>query len=123
MNHDGDEDDHTTQVQITGDQGFSKTIHAFLPKRLTRSQSVNISVSRDANVLIGVSIEKATVESKKGDELCQASVHVSRGLRKQRSMLSMSASSPARKNWVARAKEFIFRRTKNHFGPPPPIPP
>jgi hypothetical protein len=125
VHQDVEEDDHTTQVQITGPRNFSKAIQAFLPRRLTRSQSVNIVTSRDANMMIDVSVEKATVEAQKSDQLSQANVHLGRRLPKKPSTLSMSASSPPVKSWIAKAKDFTrkFRRTKNLSGPADPIPP
>jgi hypothetical protein len=73
-------------------------------------------------MVIGVSIEQATVESEAGDEPNQASVHINRSLRKKPSTLSIAASLPAGKGWLAKAKGFtrIFRRTKNPSGPADP---
>ena len=116
VHQDAVENDHTTQVQITGHQNLSRAMQAFLPRQLVRSRSVNVVTSRDTNVVIDVSVEKATVESTKDDELNRASVHLGgKSLRKQASTISMSASSPARTGWVAKAKVFTrrFRRTKN----------
>ncbi|KAF8237429.1 hypothetical protein L208DRAFT_516752 [Tricholoma matsutake] len=120
-----EEDEHTTEVQITGTQKFPNAMQSFLPRRLTRSRSVNVVPSKDANMVIDVSIEKATVESEKSDQLSQASVHLGGSLRKQPSTLTMSASSLARKGWVTKAKGFTrrFRRTTTPSGSANPIPP
>ena len=112
---DTEENDHTTQIQITGPQNLSRAMQAFLPRQLTRSRSIDVVTAMDMNVVIDVSVEQATVESTKDDEPNQASVHLGRSLRKQPSTVSMSASSQASKSWVAKAKGFTrrFRRTKN----------
>jgi len=123
--HQDRENDHTTQVQITGPQSLSRAMQAFLPRQLTRSRSINVVASMDTNVVIDVSVEKAIIESTKDDELNRASVHLGRSLRKQASTVSMSASSPARKGWVAKAKGITrrFRRTKHPSQPLNLVPP
>lgn len=121
---DVEDNDHTTQVHITGAKSISRAMQVFLPRQLSRSRSVSVVASRDANMVIDVSIEKATVESETGDEPRRASVHLGRTVRKQPSTLSMSASLPAAKGWVTKAKNFTrrLRRTKRFSGPANTIP-
>ncbi|KAF9460722.1 hypothetical protein BDZ94DRAFT_880937 [Collybia nuda] len=108
-----EEDSHVTQMrQIAGRQSISKAVGGFLPRRLSRARSANVIATGDGNMVIGVSVEEATVESEEGVETSRASVHAPGGLRNQASRLSMAGSSPARSSWVAKAKGFTqkFRR-------------
>jgi len=106
------EDVHVTQMhQIAGRQSISKTVGSLLPRRLSRARSANI-LAGEGNVVIGVSVEEATVESAEGAEASHAVVHAPGALRKQPSRLTMAGSSPARNSWVAKARGFTqkFRR-------------
>jgi len=117
------EDNHVTQMhQIAGRQSISKTIGSLLPRRLSRTRSANILVG-EANVMIGVSVEEATEESAEGAEASQTVIHAPGALRNQPSRLTMAGSSPARNNWVAKAKGFTqkFRRKSKAAGPASPL--
>jgi hypothetical protein len=108
-----EEDSHVTQMrQIAGRQSISKAVEGFLPRRLSRARSTNVIATGDANLVIGVSVEEATVESEEGVETSRASVHAPGALRNQASRLTMAGSSPARNSWVAKARGFTqkFRR-------------
>ncbi|KAF5386028.1 hypothetical protein D9615_002325 [Tricholomella constricta] len=113
------EDNHVTQMlHIAGRQSISKAMGGLLPRRLSRARSTNILVG-EANVIIGVSVEEATVESTEGVEASQTVVHAPGALRNQPSRLTMAGSSPARNSWVAKAKGFTqkFRRKSKASSP------
>jgi len=107
------EDNHrvTQMLHIAGRQSISKAVGSLLPRRLSRARSSNI-VLEDANVVIGVSVEEATVESAEDAEAYHVVVHAPAILRNRTSRLSMAGSSPARSDWIARAKALAhkFRR-------------
>lgn len=104
--------------QIAGRQSISKAVEGFLPRRLSRARSTNVLTTGDGNMVIGVSVEEATVESEEGVETNCARVHAPGGLRNQASRLTMAGSSPPRSNWVAKAKGFTqkFRRKSKTAG-------
>ncbi|KAG6866688.1 hypothetical protein C0991_000798 [Blastosporella zonata] len=103
------EEDHATQMlHIAGRQTISKAVGNFLPRRLSRARSANILVA-DANVVIGVSVEEATVVFTGGAEAAQTVVHAPGALRNQPSRLTMAGSSPARSSWVHKAKSFALK--------------
>lgn len=108
-----EEDSHVTQMhQIAGRQSISKAVGGLLPRRLSRARSANVLSTSEANMVIGVSVEEATVESAEGAETSFTSVHAPGALRHQPSRLTMAGSSPARNKWVSKAKVFTqkFRR-------------
>ncbi|RDB25166.1 hypothetical protein Hypma_007981 [Hypsizygus marmoreus] len=108
-----EEDNHVTQMhRIVGRQSISQTVGGLLPRRLSRSRSANVLLAGEANVVIGVSVEEATVEAAEGAEMSGTSIHAPGALRNQPSRLTMAGSSPARNSWVAKAKGFTqkFRR-------------
>lgn len=118
-----EEDGHVTQLhQIAGRQTISQTVEGLLPRRLSRARSANVLAAGDARMVIGVSVEEATRESGEGGEASRASVHAPGGLRSQPSRITMAGSSPARSNWVAKAKgltEKLRRKSKSSgHGPP-----
>lgn len=94
------EDAHgVTQIhQIAGRQTISKAVGGLIPRRLSRSQSANVMSSRDASMVIGISVQEATVEAAEDDTSNQAMVHASGSLNRQ--------------GWLTKAKSFTkkFRR-------------
>ncbi|GLB37342.1 hypothetical protein LshimejAT787_0403930 [Lyophyllum shimeji] len=117
------EDNHVTQIhQIAGRQSISKTVGKMLSRRLSRARSANIHVG-EGNVIIGVAVEEATVESAEDAEANRVVVHAPRALRNQPSRLTMAGSSPARNSWVAKAKGFTqkFRRKSKIIDPASPL--
>lgn len=107
-----EEDNHVTQMRrIAGRQSISKAVGGFLPRRLSRSRSANVVLTGGANVVIGVSVEEATVESKE-DGGSSASVHAPHALRSRTSKLNMNEPMGPSSSWAAKAKGFTqkFRR-------------
>lgn len=81
-------------------------------------RSANALATGGANIIIGVSVEEATVESE-GAEISYTNVHVPGGLRHRPSRLTMAGSSPARKNWVAKAQGFTQKFNRKAPKPTP----
>ncbi|TFK45099.1 hypothetical protein BDQ12DRAFT_718206 [Crucibulum laeve] len=122
-----EDDHHVTQMeQIAGRQSISKKVGSMLPRRLSRARSANVIAAGDANMVIGVSVQEATVETPEDedeDERSGASVHAPGGLRYQASRMSMPGSVPPSKgSWVTRAKGFTqkFRRKGKQLSPTDP---
>ncbi|KAJ6612289.1 hypothetical protein B0H10DRAFT_1807815 [Mycena sp. CBHHK59/15] len=107
-----EEDHHVTQMHtIAPRQSISRAVGGFFPRRLSRARSTVLPSSGDGNVVIGVSVEAATVEMAEDAVLNPTVVHAPGGLRSQASKGSM-ASVPGKNNWALRAKNFTkkFRR-------------
>ncbi|KAG6813762.1 hypothetical protein H0H92_007714 [Tricholoma furcatifolium] len=113
------EQEHATQMlHIAGRQSISKTVTNYLPRRLSRARSTNLLVA-DANVVIGVSVEEATVESPEGAEAGRTVIHAPGSLRNQTSRLTMPGALPSRSNWIAKAKSFALKLRRKTKGVEP----
>ncbi|KAF5355451.1 hypothetical protein D9758_006291 [Tetrapyrgos nigripes] len=110
------EDAHqVTQVhRIAPRQSISRTVGSLIPRRLSRaSRQVIAETNAAGDVVIGVSVEAATVEAEGGaGEAVQATVHAP-GLRPKASKASLvSLGSGSGGGWLHKAKSFTgkFRR-------------
>lgn len=123
-----EDDNHVTQVhQIAARQSISQTMGVFLPRRLSRARSANVLKSGDSTVLIGVSVQEATVETPSEDGVTisrRASVHAPGSLRNQSSRLTMADSIPYSSGWVNKAKDFTMKLRRRSIVPnlPRPLP-
>lgn len=114
------EDNHVTHMhKIGGRQSISKAVGGLMPRRLSRTRSANVLSSGNGNMIIGVSVEEATVESAEDVDTCCARVHAPGALRNQPSRLTMAGSSPVKDSWVTKAKGFTqkFRRKGKRVDP------
>jgi len=113
------EEHHTTHVQkIAPRQSISRAVGGLLPRQLSRARSSSVVDTEDANVIIGVAVEEATVETPEDEAPIAAVVHAPAGLRNQTSRLSM-ASSQGRAAWASKVKGFTkkFRRKSSKPAP------
>ncbi|PFH47476.1 hypothetical protein AMATHDRAFT_6694 [Amanita thiersii Skay4041] len=118
-----EEETHITQVyEVSCRNSLSKAMSEFLPRRLSRSLSTQIvpSATKETSVVIGVSVEEATVEVTDGDseELTRATVHAPNSTRNRTSRLTLSGSNVTRPAWVTKAKDItekVRRRSKTLF--------
>lgn len=103
-----EEDHHVTQVhQIVGRHTISKAMGNLIPRRLSRARSASVIANGDANMVIGVSVEEATVESPVDIEASRrVIVHAPGNLRSQTSHGSMACSTSATSSWLTKAKVF-----------------
>jgi hypothetical protein len=106
--HHLEDDQQVTQVeQIHGRQPFQKTVEAILPRRMSRSHSSNI-LSPSTHLVIGVSVEKATVDAR-SEDIHTTTVHATNaGDLRPRTSRSVSAlgAKPLSNGLVERAKSF-----------------
>jgi hypothetical protein len=121
-----EEDHHVTQVhQIAGRHTISKAMGNLLPRRLSRARSASVNANGDANVVIGVSVEEATVESQLDIEGSRVIVHAPGNLRSQASQGSMVCSTSGTSGWKSKAKVLSQKlrpksKSVSARRPPPP---
>ncbi|KAH7921443.1 hypothetical protein BV22DRAFT_1038658 [Leucogyrophana mollusca] len=118
-----EDDHHVTQVErIAGRQTLPKTMGAILPRRLSRTQSQNVLSSANTNVVIGVSVEEATVDAshpRHEGSRAMAYATKSTALRTRASTLSVPNAQPSGNSLMARAKGIAQKmRRKSKAGPP-----
>ncbi|KAF8627775.1 hypothetical protein AX17_006140 [Amanita inopinata Kibby_2008] len=121
-----EEDQHITQVYtVTGRHSFTKAMNEFLPRRLSKSVSEQVVPysPRDSNVVIGVSVEEATVEvNEDSEEPAGATVYAPNSVRNRSSRLTLPGSSNSTgAAWAAKAKDIttkIRQRSKSVFSAP-----
>lgn len=133
------DDEHVTQVhRIAPRQSISRAIGNVLPRRLSRARSRPVLREGDmaGNMVIGISVQAATVEAS-GNEVDEppltSSVYATfaeadRSLQTKPSQSSLrsnvspnSSGSGANSGWVARAKSFtnkLRRKSKQHLTDP-----
>ncbi|KAG6837822.1 hypothetical protein H0H93_016190 [Arthromyces matolae] len=111
-----EDNDHATQMlHISGRQSISKTVGNFIPRRLSRSRSANVLVA-DANVVIGVSVEEATVESSEPDiETARTVIHAPKSLRNKSSRLTL-AGYPIGGHLLEKVRMLAKRLRPKHKG-------
>ncbi|KAF8157204.1 hypothetical protein B0H34DRAFT_712680 [Crassisporium funariophilum] len=111
-----EDDSHVTQMHHIAGRGITAKI---IPRRLSRSHSASVipTTSTEPNVIIGVSVQEATLASTPEDGVVtvsrRASVSASASLRHQSSRSSMARPKTANSsNWISKAKSFTqkFRR-------------
>ncbi|PPQ81557.1 hypothetical protein CVT25_013400 [Psilocybe cyanescens] len=117
-----EDDNHVTQMHhIAARPSISSKM---IPRRLSRSQSTSIIPPRgaptiDSSVIIGVSVQEATVESDGEDDGAvvtrsrRTSIQAAGTLRHQSSRLTIPApkvpNSVSSMGWLAKAKDFTLR--------------
>jgi hypothetical protein len=105
-----DEDTHhVTQVsQIMGRRGtISKAVSGFIPRSLSRARSANVLRMQDGSMVVGVSVERATVDGQ-DEELKGSTVHAPGSLSAPRSPTRLSFTNPAGENGLL--KTFLRRK-------------
>ncbi|KAK7036481.1 hypothetical protein VNI00_011678 [Paramarasmius palmivorus] len=119
-----EDNDHVTQVhRIAARQSISRAIGNVIPRRLSRARSRPVLAEGDSMV-IGVSIQAATVEASEVDEELPTSTVVSAAtsLKDKSSKSSLKSDSVSGGGgWVARAKSFtskLRRKSKQQLTDP-----
>ncbi|KAG7091195.1 hypothetical protein E1B28_010246 [Marasmius oreades] len=119
-----EDDDHVTQVQrIAPRQSIVRSIGNAIPRRLSKARSRPIMTEGDmsSNMVIGVSVQAATVEVDEAPDEEQPStgavVHAAGLLKNQKSKSTLNSvgGSGNGRGWIARAKSFtnkLRRRSK-----------
>ncbi|EKM75711.1 hypothetical protein AGABI1DRAFT_116193 [Agaricus bisporus var. burnettii JB137-S8] len=104
-------EDHTqiTQVQtIAGKPGLSRAVSSILPKRLSRTQSVNVFVPpTELNLVIGVSIHESRTESPASETLQLGTTATVSALGNQLNNKNSRRSLTANTKWLAKAKSYM----------------
>jgi hypothetical protein len=107
--HHLEDDQHVTQVeQIDGRQPFQKRVDAILPRRMSRSHSHNV-LSPSTHVVIGVSVEKATVDAAHPhSDGIRTTIHAAKAgeLRPRASAISAQVAQSPADGLIQRAKSF-----------------
>ncbi|KXN93221.1 hypothetical protein AN958_00145, partial [Leucoagaricus sp. SymC.cos] len=106
-----------TQIQqIAGKPGFSKTVHNFLPRRLSRTKSASmLTPVTEANLVIGVSVQQSTTESLDSFDSTKGIVttvtisapgsdHAHAKLHNKSSRRTLSAAAHPGAKWLAKAR-------------------
>ncbi|KAJ7281460.1 hypothetical protein C8J57DRAFT_1500159 [Mycena rebaudengoi] len=120
-----EEDHHVTQMHTIGPrQSISRAVGGLLPRRLSRARSSvlpSAGESSGGNVVIGVSVQAATVETPENGELGATVIHAPGALRNQASKGSLT-SNFGKKSWALIAKNFTkkFRRKSSAALTTPP---
>jgi len=121
--HAEDQTQVTQMRRIAGREGLTKII----PRKLSRAHSAVIPSTADGSMVIGVSVQEATVHSILTDEdgqepntTSRVSVHAPGSIRHQTSQMTISGPTLAISTWGERAKGFTqkFRRKKSNERPP-----
>lgn len=109
--------------RIAGKESLTKMI----PRKLSRARSAVIPSTVDGGLIIGVSVQEATVHSILTDEdeqepntTSRVSVHAPGSIRYQTSRMTISGPTLATNTWAEKAKGFTqkFRRKKAMSAPP-----
>ncbi|KAF9268508.1 hypothetical protein L218DRAFT_513700 [Marasmius fiardii PR-910] len=117
-----EDDDHVTQVHRIAPR--QSIVSSIVPRRLSRARSRPIISEGDtsSNMVIGVSVQAATVEVPPNEEQPSAGavVHTRGPLKNQssKSTLNSGGGSSNGRGWIARAKSFtnkLGRRSKPHL--------
>ncbi|KAF9075614.1 hypothetical protein BDP27DRAFT_1041751 [Rhodocollybia butyracea] len=119
-----EDDNHVTQVhRIAARQTLTRTMGSFLPRRLSRARSRPVIEDMDGTLVIGVSVQAATVEESNDAEsrlptaivIAGGNDSLSPALNPKASKSSLrsvsSNNNPSNTNWVAKFTKILRRKS------------
>ena len=120
------DDDVVTQVyRSPARNSITKVMGDLMPLRMIRSNSEHRIpyAARESAMVVGVQVEKATVEASADSEepVSGATVHAPNSIRRRASSNALLGTAAAKRAWLTKAKDLtqkIRQRSKTMLSPP-----